>query len=51
MVDVSILNKFDEPTDILRMEFPSFGKCFSFIWNSSSPGKLIIDANKTYRVC
>ncbi len=33
------------------MEFPTYGKCFSFIWNSTSTGKLIIEANKTYRVC
>jgi hypothetical protein len=33
------------------MEFPTYGKCFSFIWNSTSAGKLIIEANKTYRVC
>jgi hypothetical protein len=50
VVDISLHNKFDEPTDILRIEFPAYGKCFSFQWNSTSPGKLIIDANQTYRV-
>lgn len=50
MVDLSLYNKFDEPTDVIRIEFPAYGKCFSFLWNSTSPGKLIIEANQSYKV-
>ena len=50
MADISLHNKFDEPTDVIRMEFPAYGKCFSFIWNSTGPGKLIIEANQVYQV-
>lgn len=34
----------------MRIEFPAYGQCFSFRWNSTSPGKLIVQANQTYRV-
>lgn len=50
MIDISLENKFDEPVDILRIEFATFGKCLSFIWNSTAPGKLIVQPNQTYRV-
>mgnify|MGYP006892769564 CR=1 FL=1 len=49
-IDISLENKFDEPVDILRIEFATFGKCLSFIWNSTAPGKLIVQPNQTYRV-
>ncbi|CAF3551098.1 unnamed protein product [Rotaria sordida] len=49
-VDVFLNNRFDEPIQMIRVEFPTYGKSFSFIWNTTSPGRLIIEANKTYQI-
>ncbi len=49
-IDIVLHNRFDELTDVTRMEFPTYGNCFSFIWNTTSPNKLLIEADKTHRV-
>ncbi|CAF4461293.1 unnamed protein product [Rotaria socialis] len=50
MVDVVLNNGFDELTEILRVEFLSYGQSFSFYWNNTSFGKLIIQPNQTYLI-
>ncbi|CAF2702202.1 unnamed protein product [Rotaria sp. Silwood2] len=50
MSEVFLNNKFDEPTEIIRLEFPTYGKSFSFIWHNTSPGKIILKANQTYQI-
>ncbi|CAF3697659.1 unnamed protein product [Adineta steineri] len=49
-IDITLHNRFDEPTDITRMEFPTYGNCFSFIWNTTGPNKLIINADSTHQI-
>ncbi|UJR33639.1 hypothetical protein I4U23_021073 [Adineta vaga] len=50
MTSITLHNGFDEPIDVTRMEFPTYGNCFSFIWNTTSTNKLIIDANKSHQI-
>lgn len=50
MTNVEMHNRFDEPTEVIRIEFPSYGQSFAFHWNNTSPGKLIIPAYQTYQV-
>ena len=49
--NITLYNGFDQPTDVTRMEFPTYGNCFSFIWNTTSPNKLIIESKKDHQVC
>ncbi|CAF0749813.1 unnamed protein product [Adineta ricciae] len=48
--NITLYNGFDQPTDVTRMEFPTYGNCFSFIWNTTSPNKLIIESKKNHQI-
>ena len=50
MIDLYLNNRLNEPTEITRIEFPTYGESFSFVWNTTSPGKLILQANEIYQV-
>jgi hypothetical protein len=49
-VELFVHNKLDESTNVSRMEFLSYGVCFSFAWTEITTSVIIIEPNKILRV-
>ena len=43
-------NGFNKPTEVTRIQFPSYGVCFSIHWNHTTPGRLLVEANQARHV-
>jgi hypothetical protein len=44
------MNKFDEPINVTRVDFITYGLCFSFTWSNTSIDRVILQPNKTEKV-
>ncbi|CAF5099004.1 unnamed protein product, partial [Rotaria sp. Silwood1] len=49
--DIYLQNKFDESINITRIDFITYGICFSFTWKNTSIGHVELQSNKIQQVC
>ncbi|CAF2850368.1 unnamed protein product [Rotaria sp. Silwood2] len=49
--DIFLQNKFDEPINVTRIDFITYGICFSFIRNNTTNGHVELEPHKIQQVC